>query len=554
MEPVLTRKTGTDLLNDPLRNKGTAWPFEERDRLGLRGLVPPAYSGIEEQKARVLKRLDIVQDPVDRYNTLAALQDRNETLFYNILIENIRTLAPIVYTPTVGEVCKNYSALYRRARGMYFSIRDMGQMNAMVYNWDSDEVDVIVVTDGSRVLGLGDLGAQGMGIAIGKLALYVAGGGIHPHRVLPITLDVGTNNEELLNYPLYLGLRQRRATGQAYYDFVDEFITAVTHRWPNVLIQFEDFANPHAHNLLEKYRYQHLVFNDDIQGTGAVATAGILAALKIKGVNINQLHKERIVIVGAGSAGLGVANSIAHTMMQEFGTEPPVAFNSFYMLDENGLIGRGKENISFTQRAFQRADLDNELSLLETIKRVKPTVILGLSGKGGLFTEEVIKEMYKNCPRPIIFPMSNPTHHSECTAEQAYEWTEGNCIFASGSPFDPITYNGKTFYPSQSNNMFIFPGLGLAASATKAKRISYRMLNQAAIALANSLTPEELANGSVFPSIDRIREVSLEVAVAVSKQALDLGLTRVPKPSNWEKFLTDHMWIPHYADVVHVRD
>lgn len=552
LKPVLTTKYGVDLLHDPLFNKGTSWPIEERDRLGLRGLVPPVLTQMSDQIARVIVRIDRATEPIEKYNVLTSLQDRNEILFYKILIQNIKQLAPIIYTPTVGEVCKNFSAVYSRARGMYFSIADIGQMNSMVYNWGPDQVDVIVVTDGSRVLGLGDLGAQGMAISIGKLALYTAAGGIHPHRVIPITLDVGTNNEHLLNDPLYLGIRRKRIKGKQYDDFIDEFVHAIYQRWPNVMIQFEDFSNDNATKILERYRFDNCVFNDDIQGTGAVACAGIIAALKLKGEPIKNLEKQRFLVVGAGSAGLGVSNAIAHSMISELGTPPPQVYNQFYLVDNEGLVGRGKQNVVFSQRPFQRMDLENGMPLLDVVKHAKPTVILGLTGQGGLFTEEIIKEMYKYCERPIIFPMSNPTKNSECTAKDAYTWTEGKCIFASGSPFEPVELNGTMHHPSQSNNMYIFPGLGLAATAVQATRISYPMLHQATMALSNSLTIEEMQQGLVFPSINRIRDVSLQVATAVAREAYDRHCTngRVPRPSNLPNFLQQKMWDPHYPNII----
>jgi len=560
VDPVLVHEKGIQLLHNPLNNKGTAWPFAERDRLGLRGLVPPNYASLKEQQQRVLSRLSKISDPIEKFSMLSALQDRNETLFYSLIKEHTKEFAPIIYTPTVGEVCKNFSALFRRARGMYFSLQDLQQMNAMVYNWPEDQVEVIVVTDGSRILGLGDLGVQGMGIPIGKTALYVVGGGINPKKTMPVCLDVGTNNESLLNDPLYLGLRQKRITGQPFMEFVDEFIEAIYYRWPNALVQFEDFSNNNALPLLEKYRKKYLVFNDDIQGTGAVAAAGLLGALRVRGDSIEALRKERIVIVGAGSAGIGVANSISYTMVQELNIPPHEAFEKIYMVDMYGLIGRPAEGrvskrpeVSFAQRPYLRNDIQDGLTLEETIAQVKPTILLGLSGQGGIFSEEAIKTMYKYAPKPIIFPMSNPTRNSECTAEDCYKWTEGNAIFASGSPFDPVTINGITKFPSQANNMFIFPGIGLAVTAINAKRLSYGMLNKAAIALSHSLTKQEMDIGQVYPDINRIRQVSLEIATTVAQHAYNLGLASLPKPRNIHTFLEDEMWDPVYADQIYVR-
>jgi len=400
-----------------------------------------------------------------------------------------------------------------------------------------------------------------MGIPIGKTSLYVVGGGINPQKTLPICLDVGTDNEELLKDPLYLGLRQKRLHGNAYFDFVDEFIEAIYNRWPNVFLQFEDFSTHNALPLLEKYRHKYLVFNDDIQGTGAVAAAGIIGALRVRGDNFKSFLDERIVIAGAGSAGIGVANTVAYSMIQELNIAPQQAFERFYILDMYGLLGRtvtgkssNREEISFAQRPYVRSDLDDGLSLLDTVKQVKPTVLFGLSGKGGIFTEEVIKTMYQSSPRPIIFPMSNPTHNSECTAEDCYKWTEGNAIFASGSPFEQVTINGKTYVPSQANNMFIFPGVGLAVTTVKAQRLSYGMLNHAAMALSQALTKDELDKGLVYPDIFRIRQVSLEVALAVATHAFTLGLAGIPKPRDLRGLLEENMWQPTYNDQIHTKN
>eukprot|EP01121_Diplochlamys_sp_Union-15-3_P001102 TRINITY_DN10963_c0_g1_i1.p1 TRINITY_DN10963_c0_g1~~TRINITY_DN10963_c0_g1_i1.p1 ORF type:complete len:584 (-),score=73.72 TRINITY_DN10963_c0_g1_i1:24-1775(-) len=548
-KPVITSNYGFELIHSSLYNKGTSFPHGERDRLGIRGLVPPACISIEQQTERVLRRYATLKDPLQKYLYLSGLQDRNETLFYHLLTSDMESYAPIIYTPTVGQACKEFSYQYRQARGMYFTPNDRGEMSSMVYNWPENEVDVIVVTDGSRILGLGDLGCQGMGISIGKLSLYVAAGGIHPKRTLPICLDVGTNNEKLLNDPLYIGIRERRLSGEEYYSFVEEFMNAIANRWPDVLIQFEDFSNENALPLLDKYRFKHLCFNDDIQGTGAVALAGLIGAMRVKGGTIKDLARQRIVVVGAGSAGLGVANSLAWTMIQEIGLSTQEAFSKFWLLDKDGLLGAGRM-VHQGQLRYVRADMENNLPLEEVVKKVKPTVILGLSGVGGLFTESVIKEMYKHEKRPVIFPLSNPTPNSECSAEQAYTWTEGNAIFASGSPFDPVTINGKVCRPSQGNNMFIFPGVGQGATAVKARRISYRMLNKAGITLADTILPSELEAGYVYPHINRIRGVSLKVAASVARTAFMEGLARVEKNDYIEAFIEDKMFIPSYAPII----
>eukprot|EP01130_Rhizamoeba_saxonica_P014443 TRINITY_DN6312_c0_g1_i1.p1 TRINITY_DN6312_c0_g1~~TRINITY_DN6312_c0_g1_i1.p1 ORF type:complete len:588 (+),score=98.67 TRINITY_DN6312_c0_g1_i1:41-1804(+) len=551
-KPLIIKRNKLDLIQDPLYNKGTGFSYQERDRLGLRGLVPPAYVSLNEQVKRVEIRYNSLEDPLQKYEFLSALQDRNETLFYHFCVKNIVEIAPIVYTPTIGLVCQSFSRLFKRSRGMYFSLSDKGQMNSMVYNWPQDDVRVIVVTDGSRVLGLGDLGVQGMGISIGKLSLYVAAGGIHPKHTLPICLDVGTDNKELLEYPLYVGLQRPRLTGDQYFEFVDEFIQAILYRWPNVLIQFEDFNNAVAAKLLNKYMNECLCFNDDIQGTGAVVVAGLISALKSRGSSgIEALINEKIVILGAGSAGLGVANSIAKAMMSEIGISASDAYKRFYIVDVEGLLGGDCERATSSQRSYVKSDLPDKLSLFEVIKSVKPSMLIGLSGVGGLFTEECVREMYKHNKTPIIFPLSNPTKNSECTAEQAYEWTEGNVIFASGSPFKPVDYKGVTKYPSQGNNMFIFPGLGLAASMVKARRISYRSITTAALALSECITAEERNRGQVYPNIERIREVSLHVATETAKVCFEEGVAGIEPPTNIRKYLENRMWDPKvYSDLI----
>lgn len=368
---------------------------------------------------------------------------------------------------------------------------------------------------------------------------------------MPIVIDVGTDNEKLLNDPLYIGLNQPRLRGEEYFELIDEFMRAVTFRWPNVLIQFEDFSNESASAILEKYRYRYLCFNDDIQGTGAVTLAGIISALRSRGSSPEELVNERILVVGAGSAGLGVTNSLAWTTVTQFNVRHAEAFKQFYLVDQHGLIGNGR-SVGPSHMRYIRQDLPDKMALLDVIKEVKPTILLGLTGINGIFTEEVVREMYKHCKRPIIFPLSNPTANAECTAEQAYEWTEGNVIFASGSPFEPVQYNGKTYTPSQCNNMYIFPGVGLAANLVRARRISYNMLNKAGLALSNSLTMEERASGMLYPHVNRIRDVSREVAVAVARAAFSEGLAQVKEPADLEAFIESNMYYPDYPPLISV--
>lgn len=421
--------------------------------MGLRGLVPPRQLSLEVQAKKVLRNLGREQSAMSKHIYLSELHDRNEILFYRVLIDNMKALAPIVYTPTVGQVCKEFGSQFRRARGMYISSADRGKMSALLYNWPRRDVQVIVVTDGSRILGLGDLGSNGMGIPIGKLALYVAAGGIHPSRVLPIQLDFGTNNKELLADEYYLGMQHPRLKGDEYFQLVDEFMAAVKARYPRALVQFEDFSSDVAATLLGKYRKSHLTFNDDIQGTGAVCLAGVLGALRAQSLPTDALTEQRVVVAGAGSAGLGVATTLMQGMIQQ-GASMAAAASSFWVVDQGGLLTGARASaggMTPGQAFFARRDVSEPLSLLETVKRVKPTMLLGLTACGGLFTEEVVREMAKHVARPIVFPLSNPTSKAECSAEQAFQWTDGRAIMASGSPFDPVPFGEKTLFPSQCN-------------------------------------------------------------------------------------------------------
>lgn len=459
-------------------------------------------------------------------------------------------LAPIVYTPTVGLACQKFGTMFRRPRGMFFSSKDRGQFGAMVHNWPCDDVEVIVVTDGSRILGLGDLGVNGMGIPIGKLALYTAAGGIDPRKVLPVMLDTGTNNETLLNDPFYLGMQHPRLTGEEFWSIIDEFMRAVRHRWPKALVQFEDFSSNHAADVLNAYRLKQLCFNDDIQGTGATVLAGALSACARVKV---PLREQRIVILGAGSAGLGVATTLLQGMLRE-GLTADEARSRFYVLDQYGLIGASREGLNAGQKYFSRPDLDDKTSIVDVMKTVKPTMLMGLSAARGAFTKEAVQEMAKHVEMPIIFPLSNPTSVAECTAEEAYEWTQGRCVFASGSPFAPVVYNGKSYAVSQCNNMFIFPAVGLATTVCQASRVTDRMLYAAATALSQTMTEEEIANGQVFPSVQNIRHVSLKVATAVTKCAIDDEIAgfrpTIRRGASLEDYIASKMYEPHYHALV----
>eukprot|EP01117_Protostelium_nocturnum_P006409 TRINITY_DN2311_c0_g1_i1.p1 TRINITY_DN2311_c0_g1~~TRINITY_DN2311_c0_g1_i1.p1 ORF type:complete len:599 (+),score=216.84 TRINITY_DN2311_c0_g1_i1:63-1859(+) len=551
LPPVVLNKKGVDIMNDPIYNKGIGFNPSERDRLEIRGLMPPTFSTLEQQALRIKARLDDVNTDIGKYLLLNSLQDRNETLFYKVLIDNLAELAPIIYTPTVGKVCQGFGYLYRRPRGMYFSSHDRGEMAQMVYNWPSKEVEVVIVTDGSRILGLGDLGANGMGIPIGKGSLYTAAAGINPDKVLPVMLDAGTNNETLLNDEFYMGLKHKRVTGEAYQSLVDELLFALRNRWPNVLIQFEDFSNLNAYPLLHHYRKKQLVFNDDIQGTGAVALGGIYSALRIQKKGPEEIKNQRVVVLGAGTAGLGVTFALVNGM-KKHGLTLEEGARNFWLVDDKGLISDNRVNLSTGQKVFARPDMQDGIPLLEVIRKVKPTILLGLSGIGGLFTEEIIREMSKHVTDPIVFPLSNPTDRAECSAENAFRWTNGKAIFASGSPFKPVQIDGKTHFPSQGNNMFIFPGIGLAAVATQAKRVSTTMFAVAAEVLSSCVTEDVLARRQVYPDINNIRSVTVKVAAAVAKQTFEQGLAKrfPPEGKPLEEWIEDEMYVPEYPPYV----
>jgi malate dehydrogenase (oxaloacetate-decarboxylating)(NADP+) len=557
MAPLKVPVRGGNILNDPLFNKGTAFKTGERDRLRLRGLLPPRIHNMAAQKRRVLKSIRSEESNIRKNIILEDLHDRNETLYHRILVDHMEEMAPLIYTPTVGQACKEFGLRYRRTRGMYFTEHDRGHMTAMIHNWPHKDVHVICVTDGSRILGLGDLGANGMGIPIGKLSLYCAAGGIAPHRVLPVVIDAGTDNEELLEDEFYLGVQKKRLRGKDYYQLIDEFMQAARNRWPNVLVQFEDFSSDKAQIILNHYRKDHLCFNDDIQGTGATTLAGVLGALRAKGEDVNALGDQRIVIAGAGSAGIGVAQVLMQAMIEQ-GRSPEEAKSCFFVVDQTGLLGtEDNEKLSPEQQMFAR-DIDGGMSMDDVIKTYKPTMLLGMTGVGGLFKEHTIKEMAKHCDQPVIFPLSNPTIKAECTAEQAFEWTDGKCIFASGSPFEPVTLSGgRVFYPTQCNNMYVFPGLGLGATLSGAKTISDRMLYVAAEALANHVSDEELAQGKVFPQLSSIRDVSRRVAVSVIEQAIKEGQAtklRDTYINDLDEFVHKKMYDPLYVPLVEKRE
>jgi malate dehydrogenase (oxaloacetate-decarboxylating)(NADP+) len=536
---------GIQLLRDPHLNKSTAFDEPEREALGLIGLVPEGIDTEETQLRRVHLQLSHKTTDLDKYIYLSALRDNDETLYYKTLMSDPAHFMPLVYTPTVGEACQKFGHILRRPRGLYLSIKRRGRIKEVLRNWPEKDVRFTVVTDGERILGLGDLGVNGMGIPIGKLALYTACAGVPPQITLPITLDVGTNNETLLADPLYLGLRQPRVRGTEYDDFLEEFVTAMQDVYPRCCIQFEDFANFHAVPLLARYRERVCCYNDDIQGTAAVAVAGILASLRI----INGKMKEQtFLFLGAGSAGTGIAELISLAMMEE-GLSVGEARARCWLVDVNGLIESSRTDLAEFQKPFahRHAPLKDFLSAVESIK---PTGIIGVSTVPKLFNQAVIETMARINARPIIFPYSNPTSLSECTAEEAYTWSQGRAIFASGSPFPPVRVGDKTFVPGQGNNVYIFPALGMAIYATEASRVTDEMFLCAARAVAEQVTPEELDAGLIYPPQSDILKASLHVAEKIAELVFARGLAGVDRPADIGDFIRAKVYEPEYHSFV----
>ena len=539
---------GAALLRNPHANKFTAFTAVEREELGLTGLLPEQVETEETQIDRVLRQIDLKTSDLERYIFLTSLLETNETLFYRVLMSDPARFIPLVYTPTVGEACENFGHILRRPRGLYLSINRKEQLKEILRNWTQPDVRFIVVTDGERILGLGDLGVNGMGIPVGKLALYTACAGVPPHLTLPITLDVGTNNESLLADPLYLGLRQRRVTGAQYDEFIEAFVTAVQEVFPRACIQFEDFAFPHAAPILARYRDRVSCFNDDIQGTAAVVLAGVLAALRVTG---GSLADQRFLFLGGGTAGSGIAGLLVKAMVQA-GVPEKEAFGSISLFDKDGLIHSGRSGLADFQKPFahDHAPVDNFVTAIETLR---PTAIIGVSTAGKAFSQPVIEAMARVNERPIIFPLSNPTSHSECTAEEAYVWSDGRAVFASGSPFGPVQFKGRTFTPGQGNNVYIFPALGMAIYATEARRVTEEMLVVAAQALAQQVTPADLDAGLIYPPQSRIFETSLAVAREVASFIFDQGLAGVPRPDDLGAFIDAKVYRPSYASTTEAR-
>ena len=552
MEPQTVSITGQQLLDDPLLNKGSAFPEDERREFRLLGLLPPHISTIEEQLARVYENYKRKDSDVERYINLAALHDRNETLFYRLLLEHITEMMPIIYTPTVGEGCRQYSHLFRRPRGLYISFPYRDEIALLLDNAPAESVEVIVVTDGERILGLGDLGVGGMGIPVGKLALYTLCAGIPPATTLPILLDVGTDNRDLLDDPLYLGWRHERVRGREYDEFIEAFVNAVQQKFPRVLLQWEDFSKHNAPRILERYRDRLCTFNDDIQGTGAVTVAGLLAASKL---TKTKLSEQRIVILGAGASAIGICDQIAAAIIAEQGSAEE-AKASLWMVDSHGLVHTGRADLdSFKQKyaqpiertvAWQLED-PAQLSFGEVIKNVQPTILIGCSAQPGAFSEEIVREMAKHVDRPIIFPLSNPTSKSEAVPADLHNWTNGRALVATGSPFPPVSQDGREIRIGQCNNSFIFPGVGLGVIASGARRVTDAMFVAAARVLSEFSPALQDPDAPLYPKLEAVREISFRVALAVAQEAHRAGLTEGLVFEELDRVVEAKMWQPEYV-------
>jgi malate dehydrogenase (oxaloacetate-decarboxylating)(NADP+) len=535
---------GSALLADPLLNKGTAFTERERDALGLRGLLPPRVFTLEEQVERSLNAVRGKATAIEKYIYLTSLQNRNEVLFYRLVIDNIEEMVPLIYTPTVGEACLQYGSIYRRPRGLFISLRDRGRIAEILQLWPNEGVRLVVVTDGERILGLGDLGALGMGIPVGKLSLYTACAGVHPYYTLPIALDVGTDNEELHRGPYYIGIKERRARGPVYDAFMEEFVTAVHTVFPHALLQWEDFGNANAFRLLRNYRHRLPSFNDDIQGTAAVALAGVMSALRLTGTGLSE---QRLLFLGAGEAGTGIADLYVAAARRE-GLDEAEARRRCWFVDSKGLVVENRGDRLAEHKAPYAHPHPPIVSLAEAVRSLKPTVLIGVSGTPATFTREVVEAMAAYNVRPIIFALSNPTSKAECTAEQAYAWSGGRAIFASGSPFPPVDFNGSRRVPGQGNNIYIFPGVGLGVLASEAREVTDDMFLAAADTLARLVRSDDLAMGRVFPPLTRIRDVSLQIAVAVAAEAHASGLARASRPADLAADIRRRMFEPVYRE------
>lgn len=532
---------GADLLRNPQLNRADAFTQEERDEKGLRGLLPPAVTTKELQVQRMLALLDRCPTALDKFLMLDSLHTTDEELYFKLLIEHIDDFMPVVYTPTVGEVCQKFSHIYRYPRGAFISINDKGRVGEIIDNVPNEEVDVIVVTDGQRILGLGDLGVNGMGIPCGKLSLYTACAGIAPEKTLPVTIDVGTNNQDNLNDPLYLGLRHERVSGEAYDELIEEFMTEARRRWPNVLIQFEDFGNNHAFDLLERYKDKCLCFNDDIQGTATVAVTGVYSALR---VTKQKLADQRFLFLGAGEAATGIAELLVDAMVAE-GMDRAEALKHCCLFDSKGLVTSTRgDKLAHNKVPFAH-DLPNCKTFIEAVRALRPTGVIGVAAQPGAFNAEVLHEMAEINERPIVFALSNPTSRAECNAETAYRETNGRALFASGSPFAPVALGDKTFVPRQGNNSYVFPGLGLGAVFAQARCMPTGMFLAASRALAEFVSESDLEQGSLYPPLSMVREVSVKIGATVAQYAYDNGLANNERPEDLEAAVRAFMYDPN---------
>ena len=541
--PVAPFPRGVKLLHDPLRNKGTAFTEAERDAFGLRGLLPPRVMTMELQLGRVLANLRAQPDDLERYLFLVSLQDRNEHLFYELITENLEEVLPIVYTPTVGKACQQFGQIFRRPRGLFVSARDRGRVERVLRNWPHRDVRMVVMTDGARILGLGDLGAQGMGIPIGKLVLYTACAGIHPAQCLPITIDVGTDNEALRRDPLYIGLPEPRLRGPQYEELLEELVDALGRVFPDAVLQFEDFSTHNAFTLLERYRDRVCCFNDDIQGTAAVTLAGLYSVGRLTGT---ALRDQRLLLLGAGEAGIGICGLVTSAMVAE-GLDESAARGRCWLFDTQGVVTAGRDRLAEHKRPYAH-EHEPIADLAEAVRALRPSALIGVSGATGAFSREVLEAMAEVNEAPIVFALSNPTSKSECTAKEAMTHTRGRVIFASGSPFPPVDFEGRILVPGQGNNAYIFPGLGLGLVATGATRVTDEMFATAARTLADHVTDTDLAVGRVFPSFSRIREVSEAIAIAVAEVVYERGLARQPRPEDLVAAVRAWVFDPRYRE------
>jgi len=542
MGPLPDALHGARLLSAPAWNKGTAFTDEERTRFGLHGLLPPYVETLEEQVGRAYAAYRAYEKPLNRHIYLRQLQDNNEVLFYRLLLDHIEEMMPIVYTPTVAEACRHFSQIYRRPRGLFISYPLRDRIPELLRNRPHPEVDVVCVTDGERILGIGDQGVGGLGIPIGKLSLYSLIGGIHPTRTLPIVLDVGTNNEEVRRDPTYLGWHHDRISGTDYEDFINCFVRAVQQELPGACLQWEDFSQPHARNILDRYRAELLTFNDDIQGTGAVALGAILAAVRVTG---RAMRDQKIVFLGAGSASIGVADYLRAAMIED-GLTAAEASARFWIVDKDGLLDERRTDLSSEQRVYARSQTPGAGRLSDVIGAIEATMLIGLSTAGGAFTEAIVREMARKTERPIVLPLSNPTERGEASAADLIEWTEGRALVATGSPSAPVRYGGRTIAIAQCNNVYIFPAMGLAAVAARPRRVTDAMFLAAARALAASSPALHDSFGPLLPALDDLRKVSVEIAFSVGREALRTGYAPRWSPESLLQSITATQWTPSY--------